>query len=738
MEEAFAPMGRRFLLQRSVLALLAVVGASPALATRELHGTTPGGASYAIVAPDNWQPGGTLVIYNHGYGFEIEHSPSLGPLKDQLLAQGYAIAASGYRQRGWALFTAMDDNAELLAQFSHDVGAPGRLLAVGGSMGGLISLKMLDDSRFSALAGVYAVCAPADPVAAWDSALDLRLAYDATCSGVTGGSLPRGRQPLPWALDPGDIPENLSGFEDNVRLLQAAVPITVCTGLGIRPSLRSDGQQRRLAQLMDYSGIDNESFLTTNLGYAVFGLSDLVRSADKLGNRNAFDSRYVGSISGSTAAFDLKLGRYAPDLFARFDFGRSSIPARIQNNVDGGRNTVPVVSLYTSGDLLVRPFNADSIHGARTVLARVDEEAPSHCGFTDAEAIGGFDTLVRLASGTAAAADSRGQAQQVLDACQRAMAQGVAGPCRIDPASAGSHDDYRPRMRISDLSDRYGSGSPVDGNTSGQWYTEARSGEGQFLEILPDNKALVAWFTYPPAGADGEQRWLFGSGDWIGNGVRFDSLYETRGARFGSGFDPGAVVRTAWGPATFVFDGADPATSAHGRLRFAGPAAYGSDERPLTQLTHLAAITGIDFSVPPPSNAAIAYSGTFWNPLRSGEGVFVTQQSVVQGDPPDAVPRIFIAWFTYDTAGRQMWLYGEASGRDGHYQIPLLRPVGTRFGADFDPQAVQRASFGSATLDFSDCNHASLGYAATQAGFGSGQIRLERFSRPIGTGGCTP
>ncbi len=722
----------------SALLLSVVLAVSPAHATREAHGTTPGGASYAIAAPDTWQPGGALVIYNHGYGFEIDHSPSLGPLKDLLLAQGYAIAASGYRQRGWALFTAMDDNAELVSRFSQDFGVPGRLLAVGGSMGGLISLKMLDDVRFQKLAGVFAVCAPADPIAAWDSALDLRLAYDATCSGVTGGSLPRGRQPLPWALDPGDIPENLSGFEDSVRVLGAALPITVCTGLGIRPTLRTDAQKQRLAQLMDYSGIDDESFLTTNLGYAVFGLSDLVRSADKLDNRNAFDSRYVGSFSGSTAAFDLKLGRYAPDLFARFDFGRSSIPARIQNDIEGGRNTVPVVSLYTSGDLLVRPFHADAIHGARTVIARVDEDVPSHCGFSEAEAAGGFDTLVRLISGTPAAADARGQSQQLLDACQRAVAQGIAGPCRIDPATAGSHDLYRPRRRVSDLRDRYGSGSPVDGNSSGQWYTESRSGEGQFLEILPDNQALVAWFTYPPAAADGEQRWLFGNGEWIGNGVRFDALYETRGARFGDAFDPNAVVRSTWGPVTFAFDGADSTTSAHGRLRFAGPAAYGSEERALTQLTHLASVTAVDFSVPPPSNASIAYSGTFWNPLRSGEGVFVTQQSVVQGDPPDAVPRIFIAWFTYDDAGRPMWLYGEATGRDGHYQIALLRPVGTRFGSGFDPQAVQRASWGSATLDFSDCNHASLGYAATQAGFGTGQIRLERFSRPIGTGGCTP
>src|SRR6187401_2431317 len=153
----FRPMTRLLL---TLLLLLATASASAA--TRESTGTTPGGAAFKIAVPDGWQPGGPLVIVNHGYNFEVDDSPGLSVLSPLLLAQGYAMAASGYRDRGWAVFTALDDNVELVERFTTEFGAPGSLIAVGGSMGGVVTLKMLDDPRISKLSGAYALCAPAD------------------------------------------------------------------------------------------------------------------------------------------------------------------------------------------------------------------------------------------------------------------------------------------------------------------------------------------------------------------------------------------------------------------------------------------------------------------------------------------------------------------------------------------------------------------------------------------------
>ena len=117
----------------------------PAGAAREWTGTTSEGARYRIMAPDGWRDGDTLVMYQHGLDFApTRELPGLGPLRDVMLDQGYAIAASSFRQRGWALFHAVEDNRDLLEVFEREVGHPGEMLPFGGSMGGLIALRLAE------------------------------------------------------------------------------------------------------------------------------------------------------------------------------------------------------------------------------------------------------------------------------------------------------------------------------------------------------------------------------------------------------------------------------------------------------------------------------------------------------------------------------------------------------------------------------------------------------------------
>jgi hypothetical protein len=51
---------------------------------------------------------------------------------------------------------------------------------------------------------------------------------------------------------------------------------------------------------------------------------------------------------------------------------------------------------------------------------------------------------------------------------------------------------------------------------SGAWYDPERSGEGLIVEVLPDDRANVYWFTYEP-GESGRQAWMIGQGQ-IGPG----------------------------------------------------------------------------------------------------------------------------------------------------------------------------------------------------------------------------
>ena len=98
---------------------------------------------------------------------------------------------------------------------------------------------------------------------------------------------------------------------------------------------------------------------------------------------------------------------------------------------------------------------------------------------------------------------------------------------------------------------------------SGAWYNRERSGEGFVVEVLPDGRAVVYWFTYTPDGS-GDQAWMIGQGvvasfDSLveepppGSPVariEIDELWQPTGAAFGPPFDAGDVDYQ-----TFIFPG---------------------------------------------------------------------------------------------------------------------------------------------------------------------------------------
>ncbi|MGH8171920.1 MAG: hypothetical protein ACREPX_02155, partial [Rhodanobacteraceae bacterium] len=249
-------------------ALLSAHAAS-ARADEEFTGRLASGAYYHVAVPEHWQAGDALVLYQHGLDFsDAADAPGLGPLRAVMLAEGYAIAATSYRERGWALFTAIDDNRELLAKFEDIAGAPGEVVPYGGSMGGLIALKLAEAPGFPNVRGAYALCPAAAGARVWDAAIDLRLAFDVVCKDADAGQFPEGQAPLPWALDLFIIPDDLGNLLDQSLILPVLLPLNQCTGINLPPVLRNDAMQERLDELMDFAHISNENFFATNIGYA--------------------------------------------------------------------------------------------------------------------------------------------------------------------------------------------------------------------------------------------------------------------------------------------------------------------------------------------------------------------------------------------------------------------------------------------------------------------------------------
>jgi len=177
---------RRSLALVATLVLLVACSNSSTQKTASSTPTTPnvltgsiGAAKFTIDVPQPWN--GTLFLYSHGYvapGSTNPASASADPVTGQwLLAGGYALAASSYSSTGWAIEEALRDQVALLDYFDAHVGKPRRVIAVGVSLGGIITAGLIQayPDRFD---GAMPLCGVlAGGVAAWNTGLDSAYAF---------------------------------------------------------------------------------------------------------------------------------------------------------------------------------------------------------------------------------------------------------------------------------------------------------------------------------------------------------------------------------------------------------------------------------------------------------------------------------------------------------------------------------------------------------------------------------
>ncbi|UXI68445.1 hypothetical protein [Tahibacter amnicola] len=675
-----------------ILALGIALG-SPAHAVREYSGTSPSGAAWRIAVPDDWRAGGPLVLYQHGLNFAIDDDPSLGPLEDIALAQGYAIAASGFSQRGWALFRAIDDNRELLQIFRTQVGDPGELVPFGGSMGGLVALKLAEEPDFKPLVkGALALCPVVAASRAWDSGLDLRLAYDVVCDGVNAGELKEGAPPYPWAYNLNDIPQNLDYLEFDPDVRRALYNVTVCTGITLPESIRTNGMRQRLSRLQQFTGITDEKFLMTNIAYSTFVLSDVLRAPDKMGGRNPFGN--TGAHYGD-ADMNLRIRRVDADPLAAVEF-------RWRSDFRGDVGTARILSLHTSDDQLVVPAHQHELRrrvGAdQLVSAIVRETTPSHCGFSDREGAAAWEALRRWKDG--------GAKPTVASLQSGCLTVPMTGECRYD-------DSIVPPAMDSVVTPRPPVTPVIDGRFSGNWFDPSRNGEGIALEILDEHRALAYFFTYPPTGSPMAQAWMIGAGTIVPGGVAIDFMNHRPDV-------PGAAQAPLqhWGRLWISFT--DCRT---GSMRWEGPAGWGARSVPLTRLTGL---QGLSCDAPV-SGAPAQASGSWYDPAHNGSGFHVEQL--------DATHALVMYYGAQGSSPFSGWAVGVAEGSLAQgVEVPMVVPVGTHFGDAFSAAAITHLTDRVSLSLRLGCD---AGNAVLRV---SGQapqtLPLTRLTRPAGTGAC--
>lgn len=99
-------------------------------------------------------------------------------------------------------------------------------------------------------------------------------------------------------------------------------------------------------------------------------------------------------------------------------------------------------------------------------------------------------------------------------------------------------------------------------------------------------------------------------------------------------------------------------------------------------------------------------SGSWWGgSSRSGEGFLIDVGYTIYGTT------IVVSFYTYDTMGNQVWLIGPGPVDGDTATIDFEIPTGAMWGADFNPEDVDRTAWGTGTFTFTSCTAGHVSFA---------------------------
>ncbi len=372
---------------------------SPSPSTTPLSGSI-GAAQYRIEVPAIWN--GTLFLYSHGYvapGHVNLANDSPAPMiSSWLLGQGYAIAGSSYSSTGWALQDAFKDQVALLDLFNQRFSKPKRVIAWGGSLGGIITagLVQLYPDRF---AGAIPLCGVlAGGVATWNAGLDGAYAFKALLAPTSslqlvnitdpaanaqlatnmfdqGSATPAGQARIALIAALGDLP----GWFDPAGPEPAATDYAGQAAAQARWESQVDFafEFQYRAELEQRAGGNPSS--NTGVDYA----HQLAISA----NRAEVTALYQAA--GLDLAADLQALNSGPRIAAD-----PTAAAYLKRNISfDGNISVPVLTMHTTGDGLVVVQNESAYAaavraaGKQDLLRQLFVHRAGHCAFSYAETV---------------------------------------------------------------------------------------------------------------------------------------------------------------------------------------------------------------------------------------------------------------------------------------------------------------------------------------------------------------
>jgi len=365
------------------------------------------GAAYRAEIPSSWQ--GTLFLYSHGYeepGPRRPPADSPSPQVTQwLLDHGYAIAASAYRSAGWAVGDAFKDQMALLDLFEKRVSKPKRVIAIGGSLGGIITagLAQLYPGRF---AGALALCGVlAGGVANWNTGLDAAYAFKtllAPASKLQLVHITNQKANLELAMSIFNAANRTAAGRARLALVAAVSDLPGWFDPTSPEPAPADFVTMAANQAKWESQIDFgfEFALRGELEHRAGGNPSWNTGVDY--GRQLIISPYAVEVAALYSAAGLNLNSDLRTLNAGRRIAADPIAVSyLRRNINfNGRLSVPVLTVHTTGDGLVIPQNETAYAnvvkaaGKQDLLRQLYVHRAGHCAFTAAETIASITMLV--------------------------------------------------------------------------------------------------------------------------------------------------------------------------------------------------------------------------------------------------------------------------------------------------------------------------------------------------------